>query len=335
MKRSIYLAFLIGGALSACSPNPGPIVVERTVVVQITAQPTAAAPATLVPTTTHVPATPVPPTSVPPTSVPPTVVPATPVPAQPTAAPVQATSPIDAVKRFLAAAQADRSGAQAIVYTDADLHSHLQSGHDIGSAIGEQNPFTGFVVDQVVSSTASDATVQATLSYGSEATLQLARLFTVKQAGGVWRVSSIVPLADTMQPDERNARDSLAQFINLLSTGQYANAAAFYGGDYQILRDYNPDITGDPISNPSVQDQAAVQAQLLERGCTVNGFLCLPQRRIVGATRSDTNTFIVEVELNNRDGSQYSNPANGGAPFSLRVQRIGGQWFVLDIPFAS
>jgi hypothetical protein len=72
-----------------------------------------------------------------------------------------------------------------------------------------------------------------------------------------------VPLPPTDFPLENTARNTLIQFFADLNNAEYEDAALHYGGSYEILQGYNPDIDpGDKIA-------------LLTAGCERNGLLCM------------------------------------------------------------
>jgi hypothetical protein len=59
------------------------------------------------------------------------------------------------------------------------------------------------------------------------------------------------------------ARETLLTYFSLLHSQRYDEVIYFYGGSYDILRDWNPAV--DP------NDYAA----LFKNGCTINGLMCL------------------------------------------------------------
>jgi hypothetical protein len=125
-----------------------------------------------------------------------------------------------------------------------------------------------------------------------------------------------------------DAEQIIRTYFDELSTGDYATAAEFYGGSYEVLQGYNPDV--DP------EDHAA----LLQRACEANGFQCLPVRS-VSITETTDGDFIAVVEFNNPDGSLFSRgpccgedePVEPETQFIYRVvQNPGGALQVMDLP---
>jgi len=121
----------------------------------------------------------------------------------------------------------------------------------------------------------------------------------------------------------------LKEFFRTLSLGQYQAASDLYGGDYSVLEEYNPDL------NP------ANHISLLERACTVNGFVCLPVWTVESVQPLSDHSFLVAVTFQNPDGSIYSldsccggsEEEPGKSVFSLRVAKTaGGFWQVMDLP---
>ena len=98
----------------------------------------------------------------------------------------------DAVRLFLRAAQADRSGRLAAFYTDGSLRLAMLAGRtDVAGVLHEQSPFRSFTVDKATGGDDGHTYVQATLAYG-DGTGPLARIFTVSKTDAGWRVLNIV-----------------------------------------------------------------------------------------------------------------------------------------------
>lgn len=117
------------------------------------------------------------------------------------------------------------------------------------------------------------------------------------------------------------ARAALIAYFDLLSAGRYEEAAAYYGGSYDVLIEYNPET--DP------QDRAA----LFEAACTVNGFLCLPVGEVVYASEVSSGEFRFTVTFLNADGSPFG-AFSGADPgqFDFSVQAVGEQFLVQELP---
>jgi hypothetical protein len=96
----------------------------------------------------------------------------------------------------------------------------------------------------------------------------------------------------TTQDDAGLARNTLIGFFNHLANGDYQEAAGLYGGEYDVLRQMNPEI--DPNDYSSLWNNA----------CQSNGFQCI---RIKHADLVDQslNVFTFLVEFNNSDGSLF------------------------------
>jgi hypothetical protein len=129
--------------------------------------------------------------------------------------------------------------------------------------------------------------------------------------------------------DSEQARQALSAFFEALSGAQYAEAAQLYGGSYETLAGYNPDIDPD--------DHAA----LWRRGCMVNGLQCLTIRTATFNELTANGEYIFTVEFTNPDNSLFVLEAccgeNPTTPpqfqFEYRVveDRDGG-FRVLDLP---
>jgi hypothetical protein len=145
----------------------------------------------------------------------------------------------------------------------------------------------------------------------------MARFQRASSPGG----SADRPSVDMM---DRQAREKVAGFLLTLGTGKYRAAAALFGGDYQPLRDMNPDLAGVVAGNEQLQEL------LLRRACTTNGYACLRQRRVLDVKVYSPDEAVVTAELSHRDGSRSA--AGGRTAFEFRVARVGGQYFVMDLP---
>ena len=126
------------------------------------------------------------------------------------------------------------------------------------------------------------------------------------------------------------ARKSLEAYFAAVRDGRYADAAALYGGDVQVLAGWNPDL--EPGDLPA----------LFERGCTTNGLVCnLSIAGYVEEARISPTDYRFTVELSNPDGSPFSRgPCCGADPqtnppetrFDFTVREMNGEYKVLDLP---
>jgi hypothetical protein len=126
------------------------------------------------------------------------------------------------------------------------------------------------------------------------------------------------------------ARKALEAYFAALREGRYADAAALFEGETQLLAEWNPDV--DPVNHPA----------LFERGCTQNGLVCnLSIASYVEERRISPTDYQFTVELSNPDGSLFSRgPCCGGDPhksspetrFAFTVREINGEYQVLDLP---
>lgn len=136
-------------------------------------------------------------------------------------------------------------------------------------------------------------------------------------------VSCNYPPADT-----ELASEALLKFFEDLSRGNYSSAVDFYGGNYTILRSFNPDISAD--------DRAA----LWENGCKINGLQCLPVRTINYLGRNDVGEYIFELEFNTPQGDLFvmesideNQVPAVQSKFEYRVAEDNeGNFQVLDLP---
>jgi hypothetical protein len=124
------------------------------------------------------------------------------------------------------------------------------------------------------------------------------------------------------------ARQALETFFALLYEGRYAEAVAYYGGDYQVLRDWNPTVAPDD------------GAKLLEQGCTINGLMCLALKGICTEEELSPGEHRFTVQFAAPDGGTFARSGHccGGSgepsrdPFVYTVLNIDGQFLVQELP---
>ena len=124
-------------------------------------------------------------------------------------------------------------------------------------------------------------------------------------------------------PDQQ-AKATLIQFLDALHQKNYDAAIAYYGGDYDQLRDWNP--TVEPENYP----------MLWKNGCEMNGLNCLEVRNLTLESQSD-DTFNFIVWFTNADGVTEFSVQPMGAPeaqneFMFTVTRDGDQYRVETVP---
>lgn len=126
--------------------------------------------------------------------------------------------------------------------------------------------------------------------------------------------------------DLHAAEESLEEFFQALSSGNYERAADLYGGETAVLEGYNPDLEGE-------------LAALLERACTLNGFQCLPVRSLtyIGSDVRGGCQFL--VEFINPDGTLFrQGPCCGDetglstSSFLVSLIEQDGSWKVMNLP---
>jgi len=92
--------------------------------------------------------------------------------------------------------------------------------------------------------------------------------------------------------DVDGAHAALLAFMTLLNEKNHSEAVPLYGGDYEQLQGWNPDI--DP------SDHAA----LWQRACDQNGLQCLEVRSAT-LQHQETDSYVFQVEFSNPDGSLF------------------------------
>jgi hypothetical protein len=143
-------------------------------------------------------------------------------------------------------------------------------------------------------------------------------------------VSSTIPYSSSKLPDVKSAQQALAAFFSYLHDGEYEQAAAIYGGGYEVMRDHNPSIAPDDL------------AALFKNACTVNGAQCLEVRQSKLLDQPSPAAFRFSVEFINEDGSLFSRgPCCGDDNpdfvdetefvFTVRME-CTGRYIVMEMP---
>ncbi len=125
---------------------------------------------------------------------------------------------------------------------------------------------------------------------------------------------------------ETEAREVLIQFYKLLNLGEYLKAQELYGGSYQILRDWYPDVGADDFT------------ELWHRGCW--GFQCLQIREVVSQVKLDGYGYRFVVKFSTDKGELYVVAPCCDAPaeapreslFTQEVHNIESRWQVVGYP---
>jgi hypothetical protein len=88
------------------------------------------------------------------------------------------------------------------------------------------------------------------------------------------------------------AQNTLVHFFTLLNTEKYAEAAPLYGGSYEQLQVFNPEVDSS--------DHVALWA----RACEMSGLQCLPVHTAM-LMHQEGDTYVFQVEFSNPDGSLF------------------------------
>jgi hypothetical protein len=114
------------------------------------------------------------------------------------------------------------------------------------------------------------------------------------------------------------AREALASFFSLLHDGQYGQAISYYGGDYEVLREWNPDVPGDDL------------AKLFENGCTVNGLQCVEIKTVLQALETSPGLYTFTVEFAEDDGRLFTRGTE--SQFTYTVRKVNESFLVQELP---
>ena len=145
--------------------------------------------------------------------------------------------------------------------------------------------------------------------------------------GGCAPGDSLEPSAPSSGLEQ--ARVALETFFSLLHDQRYTEAADYYGGTYDLLREWNPTVDPDDY------------ATLWRNGCTMNGFQCLKIGTVVEQTEVSETLFLFVVEFVNEDGTQFvRGPCCGASAsvdppesrFEYTVLLVEGNYLVQEMP---
>lgn len=101
------------------------------------------------------------------------------------------------------------------------------------------------------------------------------------------------PSGPTLDANAAEARGIMMSFFAALNAGDYQKASELYGGSYETLTAWNPDI------------QPANQVALWKRACQQNGLQCLPVGEVVGSAQVSANVLKFTVRFRNPDGTLF------------------------------
>ncbi len=105
-------------------------------------------------------------------------------------------------------------------------------------------------------------------------------------------LASCVPQATQTVSNAEKARSTLVNFLTSLNTKKYGEAVPLYGGEYEQLQVFNPQI--DP------SDHVALWTWVCE-----NQLLRCLQVRSATLQHQEGDTYVFQVEFSNPDGSQF------------------------------
>jgi len=94
------------------------------------------------------------------------------------------------------------------------------------------------------------------------------------------------------QSNQDLAEQSMRTFFSTLASGQYSEAVTLYGGEYENLAGWNPDLSPTDY------------ASLWQRGCEQNGLVCMEVMDVVNAVKTE-NGFNFTVTFKTKDGERF------------------------------
>lgn len=144
------------------------------------------------------------------------------------------------------------------------------------------------------------------------------------------QVYALYVITSARQGTLADAQTTLTDYFRLLHEGQYAQAIPFYGGTYNLLQTWNPDIVPTDFVN------------LWQHACEFNGLRCLPAGDLLSQMQTTPTEFHFLVEFQNDDGSLFVlGPCCGATEEEMPpvsqfeytvVLGLNGQYRVLELP---
>ena len=142
-------------------------------------------------------------------------------------------------------------------------------------------------------------------------------------------VATAAPTPTSTPSTVSEAQEVLITFFQLMNSKNYAAGDALYGGSYETMQNWNPDI--DPSDHLT----------LWHKACEQNGLQCLLARTVT-FKELQGDTYVFQVEFSNPNGSLFVlGPCCGAnetemppvSQFEYKVTRnSNGKFVVLDMP---
>jgi len=137
------------------------------------------------------------------------------------------------------------------------------------------------------------------------------------------------PTPTSLPSTASEAQEVLITFFQLMNSKNYAVGDVLYGGNYETMQSWNPDV--DPSDHVTLWSKA----------CEQNGLQCLLARTVT-LKELQGDTFVFQVEFSNPDGSLFVlGPCCGAnenemppvSKFEYQVIRnSNGKFVVMDLP---
>ena len=142
-------------------------------------------------------------------------------------------------------------------------------------------------------------------------------------------ITTAAPMQTSPPSTASEAQEVLITFFQLMNAKNYAMGDALYGGSYETMQGWNPDV--DPSDH----------IVLWSKACEQNGLQCLVARTVT-FKELQGDTYVFQVEFSNPDGSLFVlGPCCGAnetemppvSQFEYNVTRnSNGKFVVLDMP---
>ncbi len=127
--------------------------------------------------------------------------------------------------------------------------------------------------------------------------------------------------------EQAKAETTMRAFFSALAEGQYVNAVRLYGGEYEILSGWNPDLSPANLET------------LWQRACEQNGLVCMEIMEVAGVVETDDGfDFTVTFKMKDGELFQFTGCCGETLPepiteYIINVQSDGsGNYKVLSIP---
>jgi hypothetical protein len=128
------------------------------------------------------------------------------------------------------------------------------------------------------------------------------------------------------ETEQTKAETATRTFFSALANGRYAEAVALYGGEYELLAGWNPDLSPTDYTS------------LWQRGCEQNGLVCMEVMEVINTVEIEGG-FEFTVTFKMKDGELFEFTGCCGetlpepiTEYQISVQKDDDGYKVLSMP---